>query len=78
MWSYYELIVAQDQADRRVSVGYTVAPTAAREFPTDAIARSFAEQSRAKRIQDQHAQMAIMFLYDAMKAFFRGNIAVVR
>lgn len=79
MWSYYELTIAQTQADRRASAGYTVAPTAAREFPKDTIARALNQQRQSMKIQEQAArQMANKVLYSAIKAFFQRTAALVR
>jgi len=79
MWSYYELTTAQTQADRRASVGYSVSPAAACEFPEDAISRALAEQRQSAKIQEQAArQIAIRELYRAIKAFFQRTAAVAR
>ena len=79
MWCYYEITTAQIQADRRASAEYSVSPTAAREFPEDAIARALKEQHQSVKIQEQAArQMANKALYGAIKAFFQRTAAVAR
>lgn len=79
MRSYYELTTAQTLADRRASVGYSVSPAAAREFPKDAITRALNEQQQSVKIQEQAArQMAIKVLYGVIKAFFQRTAAVAR
>lgn len=79
MWSYYELTIAQTQADRRASAGYSVSSAAAREFPADAIARALNEQHQSVKTQEQAARrMAHKVLYGAIKAFFRRTAAVAR
>jgi len=79
MWSYYELTTAQTQADRHASVGYSVSPAAAHEFPADAIARALDEQHQSVKIQEQVTrQTANQILYGAIKAFFQPTAAVAR
>jgi len=79
MWSYYELTIAQNQADRRASAGYSVSPAAAREFPADAIARALNEQHQSVKIRERAArQFAIRELYRAIESLFRGTAIVTK
>lgn len=79
MWSYYDLVVAQDQADRLQSVGYRTSPGAKREVTQEAIARHLNQQHQAeKEKKDAARRSTFVTVVNAIKAIFRSRTVLVR
>ena len=79
MWSYYDLVAAQDQADRLQAVGYRISPAAKHEVTQEEIARHLNQQRQAEKEEKAAARRStLVTVVNAIKVIFRSRTMLVR